>query len=213
MSNVSQLRPLSEPADLPRENRLKLVFPLYLGANRLSGRIAGPFGALEEVHQRAGPGTGHLCTWATATLAATSTCAIRSIWTTCREAQKHGAEVRDLHLVNGIAKGGDGYRVSFNRIDANALVPGSASARIVVPIAGGCRGTSAVDLIIEGGAAVSVQSVNAARRRFGRSKPEPISTLRKAFGLRTTSCGSCIDSGWNRRPPGIGVQADHLYAA
>jgi cholesterol oxidase len=56
-------------------------------------------------------------------------------------AEKHGAEVRALHQVTAIAMEGAEYRVSFNRIDAAALVPGSATARIVVLGAGSLGST------------------------------------------------------------------------
>ena len=45
-------------------------------------------------------------------------------------AEQHGAEVRPLHQVTAIAREGNDYRVSYNRIDANALVPGSALRRL-----------------------------------------------------------------------------------
>jgi cholesterol oxidase len=56
-------------------------------------------------------------------------------------AEKHGADVRALHHVTAIAKEGGDYRVSFNRIDAAALVPGSATARVVVLSAGSLGST------------------------------------------------------------------------
>ncbi len=51
-------------------------------------------------------------------------------------AEKHGAEVRPLHLVTAISREGADYRVSYNRIESPNLVLGSATARIVIV---GCR--------------------------------------------------------------------------
>jgi cholesterol oxidase len=56
-------------------------------------------------------------------------------------AEKHGAELRPLHQVSAIAQEGGAYRVSFNRIDQNALVPGSATARLVIVAAGSLGST------------------------------------------------------------------------
>jgi len=56
-------------------------------------------------------------------------------------AEQHGAEVRALHQVTAIASEAGGYRVSFNRIDAAALVPGSATARLVIVAAGSLGST------------------------------------------------------------------------
>ena len=56
-------------------------------------------------------------------------------------AQRHGAEVRPLHLVRAIAPEPDGYRVSFDRIDGQTLVAGSATARLVIVAAGSLGST------------------------------------------------------------------------
>lgn len=56
-------------------------------------------------------------------------------------AETHGAEIRPLHLVTAIAPDPGGYRVSYNRIDAGALVPGSATGRLVIVAAGSLGST------------------------------------------------------------------------
>jgi cholesterol oxidase len=56
-------------------------------------------------------------------------------------AERHGAEVRPLHLVTQIAPETGGYRVSFNRIETPNLIAGQATARIVV-IASGSLGST-----------------------------------------------------------------------
>ena len=56
-------------------------------------------------------------------------------------AERHGADVRPLHLVTAIAPEADGYRVSFNRIESPNLVPGSATGRIVILGAGSLGST------------------------------------------------------------------------
>jgi len=56
-------------------------------------------------------------------------------------AEDHHAEIRSLHLVRHLAPEGDGYRVSFDRIDNNQLIAGSATARIVVLGAGSLGST------------------------------------------------------------------------
>ena len=56
-------------------------------------------------------------------------------------AEQKGAEIRELHLVTTIAPHEAGYRVSYNRIDSSALVPGSATARLVI-VAGGSLGST-----------------------------------------------------------------------
>jgi cholesterol oxidase len=56
-------------------------------------------------------------------------------------AEKHGAVVRPLHLVTGIAPEPDGYRVSYNRIESPNLVAGSATARLVILGAGSLGST------------------------------------------------------------------------
>ncbi len=56
-------------------------------------------------------------------------------------AEKHGAEVRPLHLVRRIAPEGDGYRVHYDQIDGAGLTPGSATGRIVVLAAGSLGST------------------------------------------------------------------------
>jgi cholesterol oxidase len=47
-------------------------------------------------------------------------------------AEKHGAEVRELHLVNNIEPVSNGYRVYFDRITGGQRVPGNETARIVI---------------------------------------------------------------------------------
>ena len=56
-------------------------------------------------------------------------------------AEKHGAEVRPLHLVTAISREGADYRVSYNRIESPNLVLGSATARIVIVAAGSLGST------------------------------------------------------------------------
>jgi cholesterol oxidase len=57
------------------------------------------------------------------------------------DAEKHGAEIRPLHLVNGIEPHDGGYRVRFSRIDSGTMVPGSATARLVIVAAGSLGST------------------------------------------------------------------------
>jgi cholesterol oxidase len=52
-----------------------------------------------------------------------------------------GAEIRPLHVVTGIEPHDGGYRVRFNRIDSGTLVPGSATARLVIVAAGSLGST------------------------------------------------------------------------
>ncbi|MGC9946877.1 MAG: GMC family oxidoreductase [Bryobacteraceae bacterium] len=47
-------------------------------------------------------------------------------------AEKHGAEVRELHLVSNIEPANGGYRVSFDRLAGGQRLPGSETARIVI---------------------------------------------------------------------------------
>lgn len=56
-------------------------------------------------------------------------------------AERHGAEVRPLHLVRNIEPESEGYRVWFDRIEGRTLVRGSESAAKVV-VAAGSLGTS-----------------------------------------------------------------------
>ncbi|PWU12193.1 MAG: GMC family oxidoreductase [Terriglobia bacterium] len=56
-------------------------------------------------------------------------------------AEKHGAEVRPLHLVTSIEPVDGGYRVSYDRIDSGARQPGSQTARLVVVAAGSLGST------------------------------------------------------------------------
>jgi cholesterol oxidase len=60
-----------------------------------------------------------------------------------RVAEKNGAEIRPLHLVRRVEAepSGSGYRVAFDRITNGALIPGSATARIVVLAAGSIGST------------------------------------------------------------------------
>jgi cholesterol oxidase len=56
-------------------------------------------------------------------------------------AEKHGAEVRPLHLVTDIQPVDGGYKVSFDRLDQGARTPGSQTARIVIVAAGSMGST------------------------------------------------------------------------
>jgi cholesterol oxidase len=56
-------------------------------------------------------------------------------------AEKHGAEVRPLHLVTDIQPVEGGYKVSFDRLEAGARIPGSQTARIVIVAAGSLGST------------------------------------------------------------------------
>jgi cholesterol oxidase len=56
-------------------------------------------------------------------------------------AESRGAEVRPLHLVRTIEPGGSGYLVRFDQLLDGRLVPGQASARIVVVAAGSLGST------------------------------------------------------------------------
>jgi cholesterol oxidase len=58
-------------------------------------------------------------------------------------AEKHGAEVRPLHIVTNIEPDSVGYRVSFDRIDQStkSRVSGSETARIVIVAAGSLGST------------------------------------------------------------------------
>ncbi|MGH9838809.1 MAG: GMC family oxidoreductase, partial [Blastocatellia bacterium] len=56
-------------------------------------------------------------------------------------AEKHGAEVRPLHLVRYIKPEDGGYRVYFDRIAGGELVPGSESAKRVIVAAGSLGST------------------------------------------------------------------------
>jgi cholesterol oxidase len=56
-------------------------------------------------------------------------------------AKKNGAVVRPLHVVRGIAPDPEGYRVSYERIDGGALIPGSVTGRLVIVAAGSLGST------------------------------------------------------------------------
>jgi cholesterol oxidase len=56
-------------------------------------------------------------------------------------AERHGAEIRPLHLVKAIAPDAGGYRVSYDRIEAPTLVAGSETGRIVILAAGSLGST------------------------------------------------------------------------
>ena len=58
-------------------------------------------------------------------------------------AERHGAEVRPLHLVRRIEPTGSGYRVVWDQIRDGALVPGSAEAERVI-LAAGSLGSSEI---------------------------------------------------------------------
>lgn len=56
-------------------------------------------------------------------------------------AEKHGAEVRPLHLVKNIEPVSGGYRVSYDELKNGGRVPGSQTARIVIVAAGSLGST------------------------------------------------------------------------
>src|SRR5215472_4492567 len=56
-------------------------------------------------------------------------------------AEKHGAEVRPLHLVTNIQPTEGGYKVSFDQLDKGQRIPGSQTARIVIVAAGSLGST------------------------------------------------------------------------
>jgi cholesterol oxidase len=56
-------------------------------------------------------------------------------------AERHGAEIRPLHLVNDIAPDANGYRVSYDELKNGNRVPGSETARIVIVAAGSLGST------------------------------------------------------------------------
>jgi cholesterol oxidase len=56
-------------------------------------------------------------------------------------AEQHGTEIRPLHQVTAIAREAGGYRVSYNRIESPNLIPGSATARLVIVAAGSLGST------------------------------------------------------------------------
>lgn len=56
-------------------------------------------------------------------------------------AEKHGAEVRELHLVSNIEPITDGYRVSFDRLKDGERVASSQTARIVIVACGSLGST------------------------------------------------------------------------
>ena len=57
------------------------------------------------------------------------------------DAEHAHAEIRPLHVVTGIEPHDGGYRVRFNRIDSGTLVPGAATARLVIVAAGSLGST------------------------------------------------------------------------
>ena len=57
------------------------------------------------------------------------------------KAESHGAEVRPLHVVRAIAPNRSGYRVDYDRIENNRLVPGYATAERVIVSAGSLGST------------------------------------------------------------------------
>ncbi len=56
-------------------------------------------------------------------------------------AEKHGAEVRPLHLVTDIQPVDGGYKVSFDQLDQGQRIAGSQTARIVIVAAGSLGST------------------------------------------------------------------------
>lgn len=56
-------------------------------------------------------------------------------------AEQRGADVRPLHQAKAIAKEGNDYRVSYDRIESPNLIAGSATARLVIVAAGSLGST------------------------------------------------------------------------
>ncbi len=56
-------------------------------------------------------------------------------------AEKHGAEVRPLHLVTDICPADGGYRVSYDRLEQGRRIPGAVTARLVIVAAGSLGST------------------------------------------------------------------------
>ena len=56
-------------------------------------------------------------------------------------AEKHGAQVRELHLVSNVETVAGGYKVSYDRLEHGKRVPGSQTARIVIVAAGSLGST------------------------------------------------------------------------
>ena len=56
-------------------------------------------------------------------------------------AEQHGAVVKPLHIVRTIKPTSDGYEVSFHEIASGALVPGTATGRLVIVAAGSLGST------------------------------------------------------------------------
>jgi len=56
-------------------------------------------------------------------------------------AEKHGAEVRPLHLVTDVQPTDGGYKVSFDHLEKGQRIPGSQTARIVIVAAGSLGST------------------------------------------------------------------------
>ena len=56
-------------------------------------------------------------------------------------AEKHGAEVRPLHLVTDIQPTDGGYKVSFDQLGNGQRIPGSQTARVVIVAAGSLGST------------------------------------------------------------------------
>ncbi len=56
-------------------------------------------------------------------------------------AEKHGAQVRELHLVSNVEPVAGGYKVSFDRLADGERVPGSQTARLVIVAAGSLGST------------------------------------------------------------------------
>ena len=76
-------------------------------------------------------------------------------------AEKHGAEVRPLHIVRNIEPLADGsYRIHFERIEQGQLKPGSVTARIVVVAAGSIGST---ELLLR------CQKEHKSLKKFGRT--------------------------------------------
>ena len=57
------------------------------------------------------------------------------------DAENRGAEIRPLHLVNRLEPHDGGYRVHYNGIGSGTMVPGSATARLVIVAAGSLGST------------------------------------------------------------------------
>jgi cholesterol oxidase len=83
-------------------------------------------------------------------------------------AEKHGAQVRPLHLVTNIEQITNGYRVSFDRLESKRRIAGSQTARIVILAAGSLGSTEQIAYQILAGfsGAIGAVMVISSRRPF-----------------------------------------------